>query len=264
MSSLKLNTSYKHHLLVALLIAIWLIIFLVVIAPFDIAELSFKMRLILMPIYGVISFIGYMVLVPLQNRIYQKLGKWTFLLEILFIILFNLVVLLGNYFYYKSGIVNGDYSFVQFTFKIYYPIFLILIPILLFSRWFLNKKAVNLNSEKIILIGESKLDVLQINLSDLICISSADNYVEISYFIHNMLHKKLLRITLKNIHPQVPSLVKTHRSYLINATHFKDWKNAHTIRLTQMDVPVSKNYKKDILAIHNHSSLKPSNSPQLH
>ena len=217
-----------------------------------------------MPIYGVISFLGYMVLVPLQNWIYQKLGKWTFLLEVLVIALFNLVVLMGNYFYYKSGMVNGDYSFIQFTFEIYYPIFLILLPILLFSRWFLNRKRVNLNTEKIVLIGDSKLDILQINLSDLICISSADNYVEISYLLNNTLHKKLLRITLKNIHPQVPSLVKTHRSYLINTTHFKDWKNANTIRVAQMEIPVSKNYKKDVLAIHNHSSLKASNSPQFH
>jgi len=264
MTSLKLNTSYKHHLLVALVIAIWLAVFLILIAPFDIAELPFKMRLKIMPIYGVISFIGYIVLVPLQNRIYQKLHAWTFPLEVVVIILFNIIVLIGNYFYYKSSIVNGDYSFVKFTLEVYYPIFLILLPILLFSRWFLNKKVVNQNSDKIILTGENKLDTLRINLLDLVCISSADNYVEVSYLMRNELHKKLLRITLKNIHRQAPSLMKTHRSYLINPVHFKDWKNTNTIHLTQIEVPVSKNYKKDVLAIHNHSSLKASNSPQFH
>ena len=110
--------------------------------------------------------------------------------------------------------------------------------------------------------GENKRDVLRINLSDLVCVSSADNYVEVSYLIGGKLHKKLLRVTLKNIHPQVPSLLKTHRSFLINPSHFKDWKNANTIHLSQIEVPVSKNYKKDVLALNIHSSLKPSNSLQ--
>jgi len=262
MSSLKLNISYKHHLLVAFIIAIWLVLFLVLIAPFDIAELPFSIRLEIMPLYGLIAFIAYIILVPIQNLIFKKLDNWTLFLEIVVIILFNVVVLIGSYFYYKSSIINGAYSFTKFTFEVYYPIFLIILPILLFSRWFLSKKAVNQNSDRIVLNGENKLDVLQINLSDLVCVSSADNYVEVSYLIKNELQKKLLRITLKNIHPQAPSLLKTHRSYLINPAHFKDWKNANTIRLTQMEVPVSKNYKKDVLGIHNHSSLKASNSPQ--
>lgn len=249
MSALKLNTSYKHHLLVALVIAIWLVVFLVLIAPFDIAELPFSIRLEILPFYGVISFIGYIILVPLQNWAFKKLGSWTLLLEILVIVLFNIIVLIGSYFYYKSGIINGEYSFTKFTLEVYYPIFFIILPILLFARWFLNKKAVNQDSDKIVLTGENKLDILQIKLSDLVCISSADNYVEVSYLIHNELHKKLLRITLKNIQPQVSSLLKVHRSYLINPTHFKDWKNANTIHLTQIEVPVSKNYKKDVLDI---------------
>lgn len=262
MSPLQLNTSYKHHLLVALIIALWLVVLLVLIAPFDIAELPFFIRLEIMPFYGVISFIGYIILIPFQNWVFKKLDKWTLFLEILVIILFNSLVLVGSYFYYESGIINGEYSFTKFAFEVYYPIFLILLPILLFTRWFLNKKAIQQKSNKIILNGDNRLDVLQINASDLICISSADNYVEISYLIHNELHKKLLRITLKNIHPQVPSLLKVHRSYLINPSHFKDWKNSSTIHLTQMEVPVSKNYRKDVLAIHTHSPQKASYSSQ--
>ncbi len=264
MSSLKLNTSYKHHFLVAVIIAIWLVIFLVLIAPFDIAELPFSIRLEIMPLYGLISFIAYILLVPIQNFVFKKLDRWTLFLEIFIIVLFNVIVLTGSYYYYKSSIINGEYSFMKFTVEVYYPIFFIILPIIVFARWFLSKKVVNQDSDKIVLTGENKLDVLQINGSDLVCISGADNYVEVSYLIKNDLHKKLLRITLKNIHPQVPNLLKVHRSYLINSTHFKDWKNSNTIHLTQIEVPVSKNYKKDVLRIHNHSSLKTSDSPQSH
>jgi len=262
MISLKLNTSYKHHFLVAIIIAFWLVLFLVLIAPFDAAELSFSIRLKIMPIYGLISFLGYLMLVPIQNWVLKKRGVWTLFLEILIIILFNILVLMGSYFYYKSGIVNGDYSFTKFTLEVYFPVFLILLPILLFTRWFLNRRATNHLSDKIILTGQNKLDALQINFSDLVCISSANNYVEISYLLKNELSKKLLRITLKNMHPQVPKMLKVHRSHLINPYHFKDWKNTNTIYLTQMEVPVSKNYKGDVLEIHDYSSLKTVNSPQ--
>ncbi|MFK7814680.1 MAG: LytTR family transcriptional regulator DNA-binding domain-containing protein [Maribacter sp.] len=242
MSSLKLNTSYNHHLLVAFVISFWLVLFLVLIAPFDVAELSFSIRLQILPFYGVIFFVAYMILVPIQNWIFKKLGRWTLFLEILIIILFTCIGLMGSYLYYTTDIINGNYSFSKYTLEVYYPIFLILLPILLFSRWYLNKKAIHQISDKVILTGENKLDVLQIRLSDLVCISSADNYVEVSHIIKNELHKKLLRITLKNMHPQVPSLLQVHRSHLINPQHFKEWKNSNTLLLTQIEVPISKSY----------------------
>jgi len=262
MRSIKLNVSYKHHLKVALIIAIWLVFFLIIIAPFDIEELPFLIRLEILPMYGLISFIGYLILIPAQNWIFKKLNQWNIVLESFFLILFNLIVLFGSYLYYNTDIINGTFSFTKFTLEVYYPTFFILLPILFFSRWYLNRKAIQQDSSKIILKGENRHDILQIPLSDLVCISSADNYVEVSYLIKNELHKKLLRITLKNIYPQAPNLLKVHRSYLINPSHFKDWKNSNTIYLTQMEVPISKNYKKELLQIVNHSSLKASNSPQ--
>lgn len=105
------------------------------------------------------------------------------------------------------------------------------------------------------LTGENKLDVLQLKSSDLICISSADNYVEVTYLLNNELRKKLLRTTLKTIHAQEPELVKVHRSHVINPVHFKEWKDSSSIILTQMELPVSKNYKQNILALE-HSPLK--------
>jgi len=261
MSSLQLNTSYKHHLLVALVIGLWLAFFLVFIAPFDAAELSFSIRLRILPFYGVICFFGYLIVVPIQNWIFKKFDKWTLFLEGIILLLFNCIGLIGCYLYYTTDIINGTFSFSKFTLEVYYPIFLILLPIILFSRWYLNKKVVNLVSDKIFLTGENKLDVLQIQLSDLVCISSADNYVEVSYLMNNTLRKKLLRITLKDIHPQQPSLIKVHRSHLINTQHFKEWKNSNTLVLTQMEVPISKSYKQSILALDN-SPLKPNDSSQ--
>ncbi|MFT6961991.1 MAG: hypothetical protein ACJAWV_001715 [Flammeovirgaceae bacterium] len=232
---MKLKPSYQYHFLVALAIAIWLSVFLILIAPFDIAELPIEVRLEIMPFYGLISFIGYILLIPLQNWAYKKISKQSIPFEILIIVLFNILVLLGSYIYYKSGIVNGDYSFVRFTFEIYYPIFIILLPIIVFARWFISKKLASQQSTKLILTGDNKLDILQIDENDLICVSSADNYVAVAYVLDNVLNKKLLRTTLKNIEFQLPQLVKVHRSHLINPAHFKEWKNGTTLLLTQIE-----------------------------
>jgi len=255
MRELKLNTSYKYHFLIAFVISLWLAIFLVLIAPFDASQLSFWIRLEILPFYGLISFVSYSALIPIQNWLYKTLKKWSLFLEIAFITVFNILTFFGSYLYYKSSIINGDYSFVKFALGVYTPILVILLFILVLARWFLNTKVPDTQDSKIILTGENRRDFLQIQLENLIAVSSADNYVEIHYLKGSTLQKKLLRNTLKNILDQEPKLLKVHRSHLINPYHFKEWKNASTIILHEVEIPISKNYKHAILAI-DFSSLK--------
>ncbi|OEK01289.1 hypothetical protein BFP97_07075 [Roseivirga sp. 4D4] len=252
---LKLSTSYKHHFLVAIIIGVWLVLFLVLIAPFDTADLPMPIRVQILPPYGLISIVGYCILVPAQNWLFKKAGKWNTLFESIFLLAFNVIVWIGSYLYYKTDIINGVYSFSKFTLEVYYPIFFIILPILIFVRWYLNKRAPDTESDKIILSGENKLDVLQIKQSDLICISSADNYVEVTYLTKEGVNRKLLRTTLKNVHAQKPELVKVHRSHVINPQHFKEWKDSNTILLTEMELPVSKSYKQNLISL-DHSPLK--------
>ena len=261
MKPTKINTSYSQQLIVALIIGIWLSLFLVLIAPFDASELSLKVRLILLPIYGLVAFLSYLILIPLQNLIQKEFQKWNILLETAFIFIFTLICLAGSYLYYKSDMINGTYTFIEFVLGQYYPIFFIMLPIIILSRWYLYKKTNSFTPKRIILTGDNKLDILKLELSDLICISSANNYIEVNYFEEAKLKKKLLRTTLTKIHHSIPSLLKVHRSYLINPIHFRDWKDSKTIHLTKMEVPVSKRYRNDVLSL-NHSSLKPNDSPQ--
>ncbi|EDP69477.1 hypothetical protein FBALC1_05278 [Flavobacteriales bacterium ALC-1] len=249
MRKLPLNTSYKHHAIAALVISLWLTLFLVFIAPFDASDLDFNARIIILPIYGVISFVTYLLLIPLQNWIFLYFKKWTITLEVLFIIVFNFIQIIASFIYYKTDIVNGDYNFQTFSLYVYLPISFILLSIIVFSRWFLNKKIPSKVENTIILKGDNKLDILKIVPEDLICISSADNYVEVSYLIKGKLQKKLLRNTLKGIQHDVPNLLKVHRSHLINPTHFKEWNGSSSIILSEMEIPVSKNYKAHLLEV---------------
>uniref|UniRef100_UPI0028A2AC8F LytTR family DNA-binding domain-containing protein n=1 Tax=Empedobacter brevis TaxID=247 RepID=UPI0028A2AC8F len=107
-----------------------------------------------------------------------------------------------------------------------------------------------ISNDDIIIRGENKLDILKINRNDLVCISNSQNYVEIFYTDeHHHLKTKLIRSTLKKVQEDVDFLIQIHRSHLINPTHFKAWKNQNTILLTQMELPVSKKYKEQLLSL---------------
>ena len=119
---------------------------------------------------------------------------------------------------------------------------------MLTSRWFFAKQS-NTHvgkKKKITLSGSYSRDVLQIEPDDLICLVSANNYVEVNYLQEGKVKKKLLRSTTKKMHEKLPNLVRTHRSYLINPIHFVEWKNKKTIVLSHLEVPVSEKYKDDL------------------
>ncbi|WP_456438207.1 LytTR family transcriptional regulator DNA-binding domain-containing protein [Psychroserpens sp.] len=259
--TLPLNASFKYHTIIAVIISLWLVLFLILIAPFDIADLDFSERLEILPIYGVISFMTYMALVPVQNWIFKRFKQLTVLFEVLFIAGINAIQIIIAFIYYKSEIVNGEYNFQKWALEVYLPIGFILLTIVVFSRWFLNKKTQNNKHKKLIIKGDNKLDVLQVLPEELVCISSADNYVEVSFLNQGKLQKKLLRNTLKAIQTDIPMLLKVHRSHLINPSHFKAWNGSSSIILTQMEIPVSKNYKTALLEL-NQSSLKTSTLSQ--
>lgn len=253
------ENSYKSQALVGLLISIWLVLFLVFIAPFDASDLSFNLRLLLLPPYGLIFFICYLVMIFLQNWIYKSIQKWNLLLELLIIGLVYLSVLYGTFLYYQSDIINGDWPFQIFVSYIYIPTWIILGFPIFFGRWFIARKkktevkrldeSIPIAPTKLTLRGDNKLDVLQIEFQNLVCISSAQNYVEIFYLQNKSLQKKLLRTTLKKISQDAPAMIRVHRSHLINPSHFIQWNDSTSILVSELEIPVSKNHKETLNAI---------------
>ena len=150
--------------------------------------------------------------------------------------------------YYKSPILNGGFGFLEFLQVIILKSALISTPIIILARIY-SVKLIPIQDENIIIKGENKLDILKIKKSDLVCISNSQNYIEIFYTEQNQLKTKLIRSTLKKVQKDFVFLVQIHRSHLINPTHFKAWKNQDTIFLTQIELPVSKNYKEQLLSL---------------
>ena len=244
----ELNSSIKHHLIVGLLIGVWLFVFAFIIKPFDDGTLNFRSWLLIGLGFSVLAFFCYSILAILQKNIYKRIVKWNLGWEISGILFFFLIYLFGIYVFYKSPILKGGYSFAEFFSVIFIKVALILTPVLILARRYLIK-LIPLKDDLITFTGENKLDILKIKKSDLVCISNAQNYVEIFYLENGKLHSKLIRSSLKKVQDDFAFLVQIHRSHLINPSHFKSWRNSNTIILTQIELPVAKNYKEIVLTL---------------
>ncbi|WP_024769499.1 LytTR family DNA-binding domain-containing protein [Aquimarina macrocephali] len=242
----KLNPSIKHHLFVGLFIGFWIFCFGFFIRPFDDAILDYEW----VPIsigFGMFSFLCYAIVAVIQNKLYQKILRWNITFEIITIVCYCLFFTIVLYAYSKSDFVNSAYNFSYFSFLMA-KTSIVLIPILILARIYVVK-LIPPKETMLTIKGDNKLDILKLYPSDLISVSSSQNYVEIFFLDNNALSSKLIRSSLKKIHQTVPSLIQVHRSHFINPSHFKSWKNQNTIYVTQMEVVVSKNYKEVILTL---------------
>ncbi|QKX06669.1 LytTR family transcriptional regulator [Aquimarina sp. TRL1] len=244
----KLNPSIKHHLLIGLFITLWGFLFAFIIRPFDDGTLNLEAWIKISIGFNAVSFITYGILSILQNRIYHKIKKWNIGLEISSILFYYMLYTICNYLIYKSPFLNGGYNFTEFCLNITLKAAFVLLPIVLVIRYY-SIRLIPVKEDTILIKGENKLDILKIKQSELISISNAQNYVEIFFIQDNKLASKLIRSSLKKIENDILFLVKIHRSHLINPMHFKSWKDANTISLTFMELPVSKNYKKNLSEI---------------
>jgi len=252
---LALNTSVKYHRIIAVFLGLWLTVFLVFIAPFDAQDLSFEIRLAIMPVYGLICIIGYFCIIPFQKKLYARSQSWSVIKELGTVSVFILIVWILSFLYYKSSIVNGDFTLINFSLYIFAPITLLLSSFAFFTRYLLTLLRPKENAradDNIVILGQSKLDVLQVKPDDLLAISSAGNYVEVHYLKQGINQSKLLRCTLKEAHEQVPDLLRIHRSHLVNQSNVIDWKDSNTLSLPGMELAVSKKYKSEVtLGIHS-------------
>jgi hypothetical protein len=243
----ELNPSVKHHLIIGILISLWLFIFAFIIKPFDDGTINFRSWILISIGFSSLAFLCYGILTLIQKAIYDKISKWNIALETTSILFFYLIYLIGIYAYYKSPILNGGYNFAEFFGIIFIKVVLILTPVIILTRRYLIK-LIPIKDDFLIFRGENRLDILKIRKEDLVCISNAQNYVEIFYTENNVLRSKIIRASLKKVQEDFDFLMPIHRSHLINPFHFKSWKDSNTIVLTQIELPVSKNYKESLLA----------------
>lgn len=105
-------------------------------------------------------------------------------------------------------------------------------------------------SQLISLTGDNKGDKLQVSLSQLLFIKSADNYCELAILEGNKVNHKLIRSSLTNILKKLPDNLlvhRCHRSYAVNLALVElSTGNAGGLQLLMkpmgVTVPVSRTY----------------------
>ena len=243
-----LNPSIKHHTVIGALLALWCFLFAFFVRPFEHGSMDFSKWMYVSVGFSVLVFFCYTLVSLLQIQLYRYFKKWSVLLEITIYVFFYVLYSISTFVYYKSDFVAGYYNVIDFLLNIIINIVLILTPLLFFVRKY-ALKLIPKEDNVITITGENKLDVLKITQEDLVCISNAQNYVEIFYLDNVELRSKLMRSTLKKMQKEYDFLLQIHRSHLINPLHFKSWKDGQTIIVTQKELPVSKSYKSLLLAL---------------
>lgn len=257
-NSYPLDLTLRNHMLLGLGLLVWIFCFLYFTEPLDVSEFNQKEKLIYLPIYGFIGGVVYCLFIPFQFLLYQKnQQRWTVLLEIIFSITFLLFCIILARSYYLYIVVAGEpypYSIGYFLKSIILPAALVILPIMLVARYALGKYyEKRINQSKIEIQGEGNYEGLKLFLNDVICIQSADNYIEVHYLSNTTLKKSLIRNRLSSVADDFPEFLRTHRSYIINPYHFVQWKTEKgklSIELSHsIEVPISNTYKSQVKAV---------------
>ncbi|WP_405604990.1 LytTR family DNA-binding domain-containing protein [Polaribacter sp. Asnod1-A03] len=256
------DPSLKHHFIIAFSIVIWIFIFLYFTEPLDVSELNSRDKPLFLLGYGLIGGFCYIIFLPFQYFIFKKKDKnWTLLSEILFLITLSISTIIFARFFYLYVVMANDrnpYEFRYMLESIFLPALLTILPIIIFGRFAFGKyKNKKTESKKIEIKGQGNYEGLRLFFNDIVCIKSSDNYIEVFYLSRGelKLKKNLIRNKLSVIADEFPTLLRTHRSYVINPFHFLQWKTEKNklfvILFHHIEVPVSKTYQDEVKSVIN-------------
>ncbi|WP_452220813.1 LytTR family DNA-binding domain-containing protein [Lacinutrix salivirga] len=250
----------KHHILIAIGIAIWIFMFLYFTEPLDVDELNNQEKLMYLPFYGLIGSLSYLMFIPLQQFLYHKSnGQWLLKHELIFLLCLSVISIILARCYYLYVVVAGQpnpYDLKYMLTSLLLPALAIILPIIIIGRFAFGKYyEKKLEDQKIEISGEGNFENLKLHLNDLICIQSSDNYIEVFYLSGSVLKKSLIRNKLSVIEDTFPELLRTHRSNIINPYHFQSWKTEkgkHLLTLSHtIEAPISKTYLEEVKRVLN-------------
>ncbi len=218
-----------------------------------------------LPLYSLIIFLCYAILLPFQNYYYKKNnGIWHIKDESVFLIIFIINTFILTNYMFSNLVFAYELNFILsivFLKQFYIPAVLTLLPLIIIVRWTLGRYSQKrIARKKIEIKGSGNYDNLRINFNDLVYIKSSDNYIEVLYLESGIIKKAIIRALLKNIEKTFPNLLRTHRSYLINPFHFKQWNSGknklEVILKNDITIPVSKTYIENVKHAINSTTKK--------
>ncbi|WP_396596750.1 LytTR family transcriptional regulator DNA-binding domain-containing protein [Dokdonia sp. R86516] len=245
------DPSIKHQLIIAIGMALWIFTFLYFTEPLDVSELYDNERLFILALYGLLGALCYVSILPIQYYLFKNnKERWLFVHEISFFLVFIIWSFLVMRSFYLYVVVRGEpnpYSLYYYLTSIFLPAVLTIFPIVLIGRFGFGKyKNKQIEEQKIEIKGDGNYEGIRLLLSDLIALEASDNYVEIHFQDSGTYKKQLIRARLSHLEKSLPTMMRTHRSYLINPMHFLSYKtDAGKLGLIlshEIFIPVSKTY----------------------
>ncbi len=271
----------KDKLLIAFIIGLFVFLFLMIFKPFDLYKFTESEVFHFSLLYSSIPFLIILINVfifPMLFNSFFKSNTWKIYKEIIFIFEIILISAILNWlfsdfstFYKKDGL-YGLWFFVWTTFSVsFFP--------LLIHIYFTEKKQSkkhqkiaddisglknngtiiknNANLSNIIEIkGENKNEVFVISIKKLLYINSEKNYASIFYLDDKCkINEIVIRASLNKLENQLnsyKSIIRCHKSYIINTIHVKKLLgNArnYTLQLNfnEIKIPVSRKFPKELL-----------------
>ena len=255
---IRFTASIKRKFLVGLILGVFLSFVIIVLQPFDTDQFHSDHKLLVLSIFGFLFFAAFVIYSILENFWYSRVRKtWRVYHEISSIILF--FVFVGSViFLYNSLLINQQqYSVgnhLLYLRTIVLAMTPVLAPLTIYLRQRFGERIVPIPASSILLIGENKNEVLNLEKEDLLFVKAVENYVEICFLDeHKTVLSKTFRQTLSNVERQIPFLEKCHRSYLVNRSAIKEISgNSQSAKISfvygEEKIPLSKTYYKQVKA----------------
>jgi hypothetical protein len=257
----------KFHLGIGLFVAIFLISF----QPFGLSLWETEYKILKIAGYGLMSFIGPVILVFLKNFIInERIAEYKYKVwhEVIWLTSFLAIVAVGCLIY------SNILGITSLSLRSYLIFLSMVLPVGMFpigaSIWLKYQRFVQLNqveaqnlenelklhttkvepkNEFQIFIAENEKDTISIRTVDLLYIESMDNYSQFVFQKNGQITKTLLRGALKLFEGQIKDaeLVRCHRSFIVNLSNVAHIEgNAQGYQLTMhygdQKVPVARSY----------------------
>lgn len=251
----KFITNLKYHFYISLMLGVLLIAIIILVEPYDTELYDLKYKKLFFNGYGFLTAIAYLFYSFLEIQ-FQKKSEvlWTQKKEVISFFLFFIISSTTIYFYHSIVMHEYKHSLFAFMLNFTLPLYILLLPFLLFFRFYfgtLNEKTLS-KKNTLTIYDVHKKRPLTIIKTSIIYVKSADNYLEIfEHTENNKVQKHLIRSTFSDFKKQLIELTPCHRSYLINlefvskiignSNHASlDLKHINTV------IPISKTYYKTL------------------
>lgn len=246
----------KRKVLVGFILFLFLSFIIIFLEPFDTDQFESDHKLLVLSGFGILIFLVFVVYSSFENLWYFKVRKvWLVSHEIISTILFFVVA--GSVLYLYNGLIINRQNYSIASHLLYLRNIVLLMipvfaPVMLYLRQQFGERVVPLPVNSVLLTGENKNEVLNLDKGNLLFVKAFENYVEIHFMDENgKFASKTFRQTLSNVCQQIPFLEKCHRSYLVNMTNVKEIiGNSQSAKISfahgEKTIPLSKTYYKRI------------------